>query len=128
MTPPAPPSTDTLRRYGLTAADWLAICRRQGYVCPVCLKPFGDRKLVTDHDHVAGFRARKRRRAKKAKGGVRKVITVRVMTPDERRRHVRGVLHAYCNGLVRRWLTLERAESIVAYLKAHRTRRDGAVS
>ena len=115
----------------MTAAEWLAICRRQRYTCPVCLQPFGDRMLVTDHDHVAGFKATKRRRIKDKKklgpDGKRRIIRVRAMSQEERKRHVRGVLHAYCNGLVRRWLTLEKAESIVEYLRAHRDRRDGAV-
>lgn len=121
---PDPPSAGTLARYGLTAAEWLAICRRQRCVCPVCLKPFGDRKLVTDHEHVKGFKARRRRKTKKARNGERKVIRVRVMSQEERKRHVRGVVHAWCNSYIRAWLTLERAESIVEYLRAHRDRRD----
>lgn len=122
---PSPPSSKTLAAYGLTADEWLTICRRQRCVCPVCLKPFGDRMLVTDHEHVAGFKARKRRKAKGSKRGKGKEVRVRVMTPEERKRHVRGVLHAWCNGLVRQWLTLERAESICAYLRAHAARRAG---
>jgi hypothetical protein len=124
---PRPPSDVTLRSYGLTVADWYAMCRRQNGVCPVCRKPFGDRKLVVDHEHVKGFRARKRK--KMAGGKVRAKFdpTSRVMSPAERRPHVRGVLHAWCNGLVRVWLTLERAESIRDYLEAHRARRQAEV-
>ena len=120
---PTPPSAGTLARYGLTADEWLAICRRQRCVCPVCLKPFGDRKLVTDHEHVRGFKARKRRRPKKGKKGDGRTVLVRVMSRAERKDHVRGVLHAYCNGLVRVWLTLDRAKAIVAYLEAHAARK-----
>ncbi len=120
---PPPPSLGTLRSYGLTAADWEAMCRRQRGVCPVCRQPFGDRRLVVDHEHVKGFRARK---GKLRSGKVRAKRDQRVMTPEERRRHVRGVLHMWCNGYVRAWLTLERAESIVEYLRSHKSRRDGA--
>lgn len=113
---PTPPSGGTLRTYGLTVDDWLAMARRQGYACPICRQPFGDRALVIDHEHVRGWRARKR---KLKSGKVRASKDQRVMTPAQRREYVRGILHAWCNGYVRRWLTLERAESIVAYLKVY---------
>ena len=119
---PKPPSEGTLRSYGLTAADWREMCRRQRGLCPVCGQPFGDRRLVVDHEHVKGWRARKR---KLASGKVRAKKDQRVMTPEERRPHVRGVLHMWCNGYVRAWLTLARAESIVAYLREHERRRTG---
>lgn len=121
-TSPPPPTLGTLRRYGLTPADWTEMCRRQDNMCPVCNKPFGDRKLVVDHAHVAGFKATKKRKGKKKRNGERVVVRVRVMEPEERRRHVRGVLHAWCNGYVRAWLTLDRAESLVTYLRAHAAR------
>lgn len=117
---PPPPTKKTLDNYGLTPADWAAMCLRQGNVCPICLKPFADRKLVVDHAHVAGWKARKGR----LKSGRRRANKdVRVMTPAQRRPHVRGVLHAWCNGLVRSWLTLPRAKAIVAYLEAHERRK-----
>lgn len=120
---PAPPSKGTLRSYGLTAEDWYDMCRRQGCVCPVCKKEFGDRKLAIDHAHVKGWRARK---AKLKSGRVRAAKDQRVMTPEQRRPHVRGILHMWCNGLVRTWLTRERAESILAYLIAHEDRKGTA--
>ncbi len=124
LKPPRPPSVGTLRSYGLTAADWYAMCRRQGYTCPVCRQPFGDRKLVIDHEHVKGWRARK---GKLKSGRVRAKKDQRVMTPEQRRPHVRGVLHMWCNGYVRAWLTLDRATSILVYLQDHeRRRRDTA--
>lgn len=122
---PKPPSAGTLRSYGLTAADWNRMAIQQGCVCPVCRQPFGDRKLVVDHEHGGGFKATKKVRAKKAKGedGKRKLVRVRAMPHEERARRVRGILHRWCNGYVRGWLTLERAESIVAYLKEHESRK-----
>lgn len=114
------PSVATLRRYGLSVDDWWDMARRQNITCPVCQQSFGDRLLVVDHEHVKGWRARKR----KLKSGRRRAAKdQRVMTPEQRRQHVRGILHAWCNGYVRAWLTLERAESIVRYLREHERRR-----
>lgn len=117
---PTPPSQATLRSYGLTVDDWLAMVRQQKQTCPICKQPFGERKLVIDHEHVKGWRARKG----KLKSGKRRATKdQRVMTPEQRRVYVRGVLHAWCNGYVRGWLTLERAESIVAYLRVYHQRK-----
>lgn len=114
--PPAP-TVSTLRKYGLTAQQWLAMCAAQNHRCPVCGEPFGNRKLAIDHEHAAGFKARKKR----SRNG--KLFRVRVMPPAERRRFVRGILHAWCNRFVRKWLTLERARRIVAYLEHFERRR-----
>ncbi len=114
---PKPPSAATLRNYGLTVNDWDDMARRQKCVCPVCKQPFGERRLVIDHEHVKGWRARK---GKLKSGKNRAMKDRRVMTPDQRRPYVRGILHAWCNGYVRAWLTLERAESIVAYLRKYK--------
>lgn len=122
-----PPTLTTLRKYGLTVEDWKRFCFLQQCICPVCLQPFGGRKLVIDHEHVAGFKARKRRKGKRKVGGKRQDVRVRVMLPSERRKHVRGILHAWCNGWVRSWLTLERTRSILLYLEAHKARKDGQV-
>lgn len=118
-----PPSTKTLRSYGLDEEQWRALCVRQQWICPVCQKPFGDRKLVIDHEHVRGFKARKRRKSKKKIKGQKIDVVLRVMSPKERSRHVRGVLHSYCNRFVRHWLTLDRARSIVSYLEDFEARK-----
>lgn len=115
-----PPSAATLRNYGLTEADWWAMVWRQNGICPVCLQPFGERKLVVDHEHARGWRARK----SKLKTGRRANKDVRVMTPDQRRPYVRGVLHAWCNGYVRQWLTLPRARAIVTYLETYERNKE----
>ena len=107
------PTKATLAKYGLTRRDWLLICERQSWECPICREPFGERALAVDHAHVAGFRARKVKKGRK----------VRVMGPAERKAHVRGVLHAWCNRFVRAWLTFDRAEAILEYLKAYERRR-----
>lgn len=113
---PRPPTAQTLARYGLTADEWRAMCQRVRYTCVVCGKPFGDRPLVVDHEHVRGWRARKR---KLKSGKARAAKDQRVMTPAERKLYVRGVLHSYCNRFVRSWLTLDRARAITAYLEAY---------
>lgn len=113
-----PPSRGTLTKYGMTEADWLLLCEACDHTCVVCGKEFGDRPLVIDHEHVKGFKAHKKRKAKKGHQ-----IKVRVMPPSERRKYVRGVIHNYCNRFVRRWLTLNRAKAIVAYLEAFERRR-----
>lgn len=117
------PTLGTLRTYGLTPADYLEMCRRQNFTCPVCRKPFADRMLVIDHEHVKGWRARKRKKMSGGKLRSRFDNTSRVMTPAERRPYVRGILHAWCNGFVRAWLTLDRAESILSYLKDYERRK-----
>ena len=92
------PTKATLRKYGMNLDHWLELAIAQGFTCPVCGQPFGERKLAIDHAHVKGFRK---------------------MAPSGRRLHVRGVLHSFCNRYVRGWLTLARAKSIVDYLEAH---------
>lgn len=108
-----PPTKQTLGKYGLTEKDWHRLCSACGFTCVICGKPFNGRPLVVDHEHVKGFRARKKVRSK---SGHKKV---RVMPPEERRQYVRGVVHNYCNRFVRRWLTLARARAIVAYLESY---------
>ena len=98
-----PPTKGTLHRYRLTEALWFQMVRRQAGLCPICSLPLaGGRKLVVDHAHVRGFKR---------------------MKPEERRKHVRGVLHSFCNRYVRGWLTLPRARAIVAYLEGHEARK-----
>ena len=112
-----PPTLATLKNYGLSLREWLDIASRQGGLCPICNEPFGNRKLAIDHEHVRGWRARKH---KKGKSGKR--VRVRVMAPAERKLHVRGILHSFCNRMVRKWLTLEMALAIAKYLEAHNKR------
>lgn len=107
-----PPSRATLRKYGLSEAEWRDICRRQGGCCPICGGTLVGRPLAVDHAHVAGFRAHKVRRGRR----------VRAMPPADRKRHVRGVLHSYCNRLVRKWLTRELAAAVLRYLEEHERR------
>lgn len=110
---PKPPRLKTLKGYGLDESDWVRLCEACSCICVICGKPFEDRPLVIDHEHVKGFKAHKKLKSKDRK----KTISVRVMPPEERRKYVRGVVHNFCNRFIRRWLTLERAEAIAAYLR-----------
>lgn len=99
-----PPAPATLRRYGLTALDWLALLSGQGWRCPVCRKTGAAVKWNTDHDHVPGWAKR---------------------TPEERRRYVRGVLCAFCNHRrVNSRMSAAEAARIADYLAAYEARRD----
>jgi hypothetical protein len=42
----------SLRRFGLTPADYVAILQAQGGVCHVCSKPPKGQRLCIDHDHA----------------------------------------------------------------------------
>lgn len=98
-----PPGVATLRRYGVTAAEWLGLLAAQGWRCPICHKRAGVR-WNTDHDHIHGWKTR---------------------PPEERRRYVRGVLCAYCNHRrVNSRMGAAEAARIAAYLAAYEARRD----
>lgn len=96
------PGPATLAKYGLTLAEWLVILRRQGWVCAVCRRFPKTGRFNTDHDHVRGWKK---------------------MPPEERKRHVRGVLCHFCNHYyVARCITVERAENVAEYLRQHAAR------
>jgi hypothetical protein len=99
---PNVPKVGTLRKYGLTSAEWLAIAARQGNVCAVCKKLPPNGRLCTDHDHVKGWKKKK---------------------PEERKRWVRGLLCYFCNHYyVGRAITPQKAKNVYRYLKAHAER------
>ena len=96
------PLEKTLRRYGLSREEWLAILDRQGGVCAVCRKLPTNGRLCTDHDHVKGWKK---------------------MKPHERKRHVRGLLCFFCNHYyVGRAITVFKARNVYRYLRRHRNR------
>lgn len=98
------PQPATLRRYGLTAAEWLALLAAQGWRCPVCRKSGQGVRWNTDHDHVPGWK---------------------LMPPEGRKRYVRGVLCAYCNHRrVNSRMPAAEAARIAEYLAAYEARRD----
>ena len=99
-----PPAPVTLRRYGLTDLEWLALLAAQGWRCPICRKSGAAVRWNTDHHHVPGW-------AKKV--------------PEERKRFVRGVLCAWCNHRrVHSSMGAVEAQRIADYFKAYEARRD----
>lgn len=100
------PNRGTLRRYGLTALEWVRLLLAQGGVCAVCGKVPRTGKFNTDHEHVRGWKR---------------------MPPEERKRHVRGMLCHFCNHYYAgRGITVAKAEAVVRYLKAHGERSDAS--
>lgn len=96
------PKSATLRRYGLTAAEWTAILVRQGGVCACCRRLPKNGRLCTDHDHVKGWKK---------------------MPAETRKLHVRGLLCYFCNHYyVGRCITVFKAENIARYLRDHEAR------
>lgn len=99
-----PPSLATLRRYGITAHEWLTFVKGQGWKCPICQKR--PRLWNVDHHHVAGWKHK---------------------APVERARYVRGVLCAHCNWkLVHSNIDSATVGRIADYLRAYEARRDSA--
>ena len=50
------PTKATLRKYGLVLPEWRAILERQGGVCAICGQVTSSGRLVTDHEHVRGWK------------------------------------------------------------------------
>lgn len=98
----AAPSAATLRHYGLTALEWLALLAAQDWRCPICLCG-GAVRWNTDHDHVPRWK---------------------YLPAEERKRFVRGVLCAYCNHRrVNSRMSAAEAARIADYLAAYEARR-----
>ena len=100
---PRVPQSATLRRYGLTAAEWKAILRLQGGVCAICRRMPPSGRLVTDHVHVRGWKK---------------------MPPEQRKLFVRGLLCFRCNTtFVGRGVTVERSQNVVLYLQRYEAKK-----
>jgi hypothetical protein len=97
------PSKATLKKYGLSEQEWTDILHNQGDVCPICKKVPSTGRWVTDHFHVKGFKK---------------------MKPEDKKKYVRGVTCWFCNrNYLAKGITIEKAENIVKYLKAHESRK-----
>lgn len=95
------PAAATLRRYGMTADEWLTLLARQGGVCAICSKP--SKYFVIDHEHPP-------------------IKVWRKMTKEQRRLMVRGILCSHCNHrCLGRFVTLEKARAVVRYLETYET-------
>jgi hypothetical protein len=96
------PSPATLKKYGLSEADWRSILDRQGGVCAVCHQEPKKGRLCIDHFHVKKYKK---------------------LPPEERAKWVRGLLCWRCNTtFVGRGVTIERSRSVTDYLVAFEDR------
>ena len=93
------PTLRTLAKYGLTMKDYERIMRRQKWACAVCGNVPASGILHIDHEHRRGFSK---------------------LSPDERKKCVRGVICWYDNSvLLRRGATPERLRSAAKYLERY---------
>jgi hypothetical protein len=98
-----PPSAPTLKKYGLTEADWWRILESQGAVCCICKLVPSTGRLVIDHEHVKGWKK---------------------MPDAQRKLYVRGLLCWFCNHVyVGRGITIAKAQNVVVYLEQYAIRR-----
>lgn len=98
-TKPRVPTAGTLKRYGMTAVEWLGILDSQGGVCVICKRFPQSGRFVVDHQHVPKWKK---------------------MPPEQRKKFVRGILCFLCNGkCVSKHMTLDKAVAVVAYFKAY---------
>ena len=105
---PICPKSQSLKRYGLTQEDWVKIAERQGNVCPICGRLPENKRLVTDHVHVKGFKH---------------------MPIKNKPMYVRGVCCLRCNLMyLPVGITVEKAKNVVSYLEAYEKRYQEALA
>jgi len=96
------PSQVTLKKYGLTALEWLELYNLQNGICPICKRAM-EKTIVIDHFHAKGWKQ---------------------MKPEIRKLYVRGLTDWWCNKtFLGRGITVERAENVVEYLKEFEKRK-----
>ena len=103
-----PPAAQTLKTYGMSADEWIALLKAQDWKCPICMqgndRPKTGKQALwnTDHEHVPGW----------AK-----------MPPERRKTYVRGVLCHYCNHRrVNSRMESAEAQRIADYIRAYEQR------
>lgn len=94
------PSKSTLKRYGLSLDEWLAMANEQDNKCFICREE--KEVLCVDHHHVKGWKK---------------------MKPQDRKKHVRGLLCIFCNlRLLPKGMSLKKARNIVRYLERYESK------
>ena len=97
------PTQATLKKYGLTAFDWLTLLEEQSWVCPIMGTTPTTGRFVIDHEHVPGWKG---------------------MAPEDRKKYVRGLVSWYANhAYLGRGISVERAANVVAFLTRYEMRR-----
>jgi hypothetical protein len=93
----SPPSATTLKKYGLSADEWMYLWEYQGSVCAICKQVPESGILHIDHYHARYWKSLK---------------------PEVRKTYVRGILCAYDNQRVLvKGINLFKARNIVKYLE-----------
>lgn len=101
--PLAVPKPPTLKRYGLSEAEWRLMADEQLEACFVCKQKPMKGRLCIDHEHVKGWKQ---------------------MPPDQRKLYVRGLLCFRCNTtFVGRGVTIERSQNVVLYLQQYELKK-----
>lgn len=96
------PSNPTLKKYGLSVAEWRVLLEKQNGVCFICQKIPKTERLCIDHFHIRGFKK---------------------MKPEQKKIYVRGLLCNYCNlRIASKAINLEKAIRLVEYLQAFDTK------
>lgn len=92
-----------VRYYGLELKEYHEMLQKQDYQCAICRKHVDDerRLLAVDHEHVEGFSE---------------------MSPENRKKYVRGLLCILCNKHRMAEMNLQVAERIVEYLRKYSSR------
>ena len=89
----------TMRKYGLTADEWVAMADAQGDACAICRLVPTSRRLNIDHAHAKGW----------AK-----------MPPEQRKLYVRGLACFVCNNrILSKGVTSAKLRAAADYLDAH---------
>lgn len=99
------PTPATLRRYGLSEDDWVALGEEQGWVCGACLPRHvpNTNRFVIDHEHVRNWKK---------------------MPPAERKKYVRGLICWSANHYrLARGATPENLRGAADYLERYARRR-----
>jgi len=97
------PTKTTLRKYGLSEAEWRALLDDQKGVCFVCGKEPTKGRLCIDHEHVKLWKK---------------------LPPEQRKLFVRGLLCWVCNShYLFRGITTERSKNVTLYLEKYAARR-----
>lgn len=100
------PTPATLRRYGITADEWLCLLEAQDWQCPICERS----KVIwnTDHEHVPMWKKK---------------------PPAERAAFVRGILCVHCNfRVVHSDMSATTAQRVADYFKRYEERRNKCLS
>jgi hypothetical protein len=97
------PKPATLKRYGLSEAEWRAILEKQGGVCAICKRVPSTGRTVIDHFHAKGWKK---------------------MPPEQRKLYVRGLCCWFCNhAFLGRGITVEKSRNVTLYLEEFEARK-----